>query len=80
MRLFTKELNVKQTEARVAFYKEGNQRLKNPRRISFTKDVRLGIEYDSSIYRHGIRFRMEIKTNEKDHEDHYEIVIKIPKR
>ena len=77
--ILTKELNVKQTEARVAFYKE-TAKPKKAKRASFTKDVRLAV----NTIRHSIDMvsgsGLQIKTNEKDHEDHYEIVIQIPKR
>lgn len=77
--ILTKELNVKQTEARVAFYKE-TVKAKKAKRVSFTKDVRLAL----NTIRHSIEMvsgsGLQIKTNEKDHEDHYEIVIQIPKR
>lgn len=77
--ILSKELNVKQTEARVAFYKEA-VKPKNAKRVSFTKDVRLAV----NTIRHSIEMvsgsGLQIKTNEKDLEDHYEIVIQIPKR
>ena len=40
--ILTKDLNVKQTEARVAFFKESSK-IKKSKRISFTKDVRLAV-------------------------------------
>lgn len=77
--IIAKELNVKQTEARIAFLKETNK-TKKSKRISFTKDVRLAV----NTIRHSIEMvsgsGLQIKTNEKDYEDHYEIVIQIPKR
>lgn len=77
--IITKELNVKQTEARVAFYKE-TSKIKKSKRISFTKDVRLAV----NTIRHSIEMvsgsGLKIKTDEKDNDDHYEIVIRIPKR
>lgn len=77
--IMTKDLNVKQTEVRIAFLKESVQVKKN-KRISFTKDVRLAL----NTIRHSIEMvsgsGLKIKTDEKDHDDHYEITIKIPKR
>lgn len=77
--ILAKDLNVKQTEARIAFLKETNKN-KKAKRISFTKDVRLAV----NTIRHSIEMvsgsGLQIKTNEKDHGDHYEIVIQIPKR
>ncbi|MFD0621413.1 MULTISPECIES: nucleoid occlusion protein [Paenibacillus] len=78
--IITKELNVKQTEARVAFYKEAMQPKNKSKRISFTKDVRLALNTIRQSIEMVSGTGMQIKTDEKDHEDHYEIVIKIPKR
>lgn len=77
--VMTKELNVKQTEARVAFYKEVAS-VKKSRRISFTKDVRLALNTIRQSIDMVSGSGLQIKTDEKDHEDHYEIVIRIPKR
>ncbi|MBO7747061.1 nucleoid occlusion protein [Paenibacillus sp. MWE-103] len=79
--IITKELNVKQTEARVAFYKEAVQTAaKKAKRISFTKDVRLALNTIRQSIDMVSGSGLQIKTNEQDYEDHYEIVIKIPKR
>ena len=77
--VLSKELNVKQTEARVAFYKE-TSKAKKSKRISFTKDVRLALNTIRQSIDMVSGSGLQIKTNEKDHEDHYEIVIQIPKR
>ncbi|TYP75344.1 nucleoid occlusion protein [Paenibacillus methanolicus] len=74
-----KELNVKQTEARVAFYKEV-AKAKKSKRVSFTKDVRLALNTIRQSIDMVTESGLQIKTNEKDFEDHYEIVIQIPKR
>ncbi|NGZ76607.1 nucleoid occlusion protein [Saccharibacillus alkalitolerans] len=77
--IIDKELNVKQTEARVAFYKEAVQ-VKKSKRVSYTKDVRLAL----NTIRHSIDMvsgsGMDIQTTEADQGDHYEIVIRIPKK
>ncbi|SFJ90675.1 chromosome partitioning protein, ParB family [Paenibacillus sp. UNC496MF] len=79
--IITKELNVKQTEARVAFYKEAVQTAaKKAKRVSFTKDVRLALNTIRQSIDMVSGSGLQIKTNEQDYEDHYEIVIKIPKR
>lgn len=79
--IISKELNVKQTEARIAFYKEVAKNKKSPsRRISFTKDVRLALNTIRQSIDMVTGSGLQIKTEEKDHEDHYEIVIQIPKR
>lgn len=77
--VLTKDLNVKQTEVRIAFLKESTK-LKKAKRISFTKDVRLALNTIRQSIEMVSGSGLQIKTNEKDHDDHYEIVIKIPKR
>lgn len=77
--IIEKELNVKQTEARVAFYKESSK-IKKSRRVSFTKDVRLALNTIRQSIDMVTGSGLDIKTKEADHEDHYEIVIHIPKR
>ncbi|MFD2615267.1 nucleoid occlusion protein [Paenibacillus gansuensis] len=77
--IISKELNVKQTEARVNFYKEASK-LKKQKRISFTKDVRLALNTIRQSVEMVVGSGLEIKTNERDLEDHYEIVIQIPKK
>ncbi|WMT41023.1 nucleoid occlusion protein [Paenibacillus sp. D2_2] len=78
--IIEKELNVKQTEARIAFYKEVNKNKKKSKRISFTKDVRLALNTIRQSIDMVSGSGLSIKTEEKDHDDHYEIVIQIPKR
>ncbi|AET58254.1 nucleoid occlusion protein [Paenibacillus terrae] len=77
--VIAKELNVKQTEARVAFYKQVST-IKKSKRISFTKDVRLALNTIRQSIDMVSGSGLDIKTKESDHEDHYEIVIQIPKR
>lgn len=76
-----KELNVKQTETRIRFYKEvHNAGKKRSRRISFTKDVRLALNTIRQSVDMVAGTGMHITKEEKDLEDYYEITIKIPKR
>ncbi|HUC93600.1 MAG TPA: nucleoid occlusion protein [Paenibacillus sp.] len=75
----SKELNVKQTESRVAFFKEA-AKVKKSKRISFTKDVRLALNTIRQSIDMVSGSGLQIKKDEKDYEDHYEIVIRIPKR
>ncbi len=77
--IIQKELNVKQTEARVAFYKE-REKLSRRKRISYSKDVRLALNTIRQSVDMITSSGMDIVTKEQDHEDHYEITIKIPKR
>lgn len=78
--ILTKELNVKQTEARVALYKEVQQEKKKPKRISYSKDVRLALNTIRQSIDMVTDSGLHIKTDERDYDDHYEIVIQIPKR
>jgi ParB family chromosome partitioning protein len=77
--IISKELNVKQTEARVNFFKEA-AKIKKAKRISFTKDVRLALNTIRQSVEMVVGSGLQIKTDERDLEDHYEIVIKIPKK
>ncbi|MFE5322295.1 nucleoid occlusion protein [Paenibacillus sp. NPDC056579] len=77
--ILTKELNVKQTEARIQFLKE-TVKLKKAKRISFSKDVRLALNTIRQSVDMVTSSGLQINTTEQDFEDHYEIVIKIPKR
>ncbi|KUP20839.1 MULTISPECIES: nucleoid occlusion protein [unclassified Paenibacillus] len=78
--IISKELNVKQTEARIAFYKALSQTAKKSKRVSYTKDVRLALNTIRQSIDMVTGSGMEIKTSENDRGDHYEIVIQIPKR
>ncbi len=77
--IVSKDLNVKQAEARIAFLKEA-VKSKKSKRISFTKDVRLALNTIRQSIEMVSGSGLKIKTDEKDHDDHYEITIKIPKR
>lgn len=77
--IISKELNVKQTEARVEFYKESNK-IKKTKRLFFAKNVRLALNTIRQSVNLVADTGMQIKTDEKDYEDHYEIIIRIPKQ
>lgn len=77
--IIAKELNVKQTEIKINFLKEATK-LKKSRRVSFTKDVRLALNTIRQSVEMVSSSGLNINTSEKDHDDHYEIIIKIPKR
>lgn len=77
--IISKELNVKQTEARVEFYKE-TSKIKKSRRVFFGKNVRLALNTIRQSVDMVANTGMQIKTDEKDYEDHYEIIIRIPKQ
>lgn len=79
--ILDKQLNVKQTEMRVAFYLEASKPKPAKRqRLSFTKDVRLALNTIRQSVDMVTGSGIPIKAVEKDCDDHYEIVIQIPKR
>jgi ParB family chromosome partitioning protein len=76
--IISKELNVKQTEARVNFYKEATK-TKRTKRVSYSKDVRLALNTIRQSVDMVSNSGLNIHTDEKDTGDHYEIIIRIPK-
>lgn len=74
----SKDLNVKQTEIRVQFYKEAAAP-KKTKRLFYAKNVRLAVNTIRQSVDMVANSGMHIKTDEKDYEDHYEIIIRIPK-
>lgn len=78
--ILSKELNVKQTEARISFLKEAAKVKSKAKRVSYSKDVRLALNTIRQSVDMVTSSGLVINTTEQDHEDHYEIVIRIPKR
>lgn len=77
--IIDKDLNVKQTEIKVDFYKEV-LKAKKINRISFSKDVRLALNTIRQSVEMINSSGMKVNTNESDYEEYYEIIIKIPKK
>lgn len=77
--ILKRQLNVKQTEARVQFYKQEKKQSKVKRK-SFSKDVRLALNTIRQSVNMVVDSGMKIETDEKDYEDYYEVTIKIPKK
>jgi ParB family transcriptional regulator, chromosome partitioning protein len=77
--IILKDLNVKQTETRIDFFREA-VKIKKQRKVSFSKDVRLALNTIRQSVEMINSSGMEINTNENDFEDYYEIIIKIPKK
>ncbi|WP_116060970.1 MULTISPECIES: nucleoid occlusion protein [Cohnella] len=77
--IIDKELNVKQTETRIAFLLEASKP-KRSKRFSFSKDVRLAVNTIRQSVDMVTGSGIPINAEEKDCEDHYEITIRIPKR
>ncbi|SDD86943.1 chromosome partitioning protein, ParB family [Paenibacillus sp. UNCCL117] len=79
--IIAKELNVKQTETRIAFLKEAEKiKTSKAKRVSFSKDVRLALNTIRQSVDMVTSSGLPINTEENDRDDHYEIVIRIPKR
>jgi ParB family chromosome partitioning protein len=80
--IIEKDLNVKQTETRVAFYKEAEKAAEEPkkRKFSFSKDVRLAVNTIRQSIDMIVGSGLKVDKVEKEYQDHYEITIKIPKR
>ncbi|MCC2683386.1 MAG: ParB-like partition protein [Paenibacillaceae bacterium] len=77
--IISKDLNVKQTETRVNYYKESLIKTKT-KRASFSKDVRLAVNTIRQSVEMVANSGMKIHTSEIDQGEHYEIIIRIPKR
>lgn len=75
--IIAKDLNVKQTEARIVNLSEVNKPKKL--RVSFSKDVRLAVNTIRQSVGMVKNSGMKIETDEIDHDQYYEISIKIPK-
>ncbi|WP_281883277.1 nucleoid occlusion protein [Paenibacillus sp. YYML68] len=79
--IISKDLNVKQTEAKIAFLKEADKVAKSKaKRVSYSKDVRLALNTIRQSVDMVTSSGLPINTEENDRDDHYEIVIRIPKR
>jgi len=80
--IVSKELNVKQTENRIQLILEALQgkKEKKPKRISFSKDVRLAVNTIRQSVDMVVSTGMNIIKDEQDYEDRYEIIIRIPKK
>ncbi len=78
--IISKELNVKQTEARIQFFFKESEKIKRTKRVSYTKDVRLALNTIRQSVEMVSSSGLHIHTAEQDREDHYEIIIRIPKK
>jgi len=80
--IVSKELNVKQAENRIQLILEALQgkKEKKPKRISFSKDVRLAVNTIRQSVDMVVSTGMNIIKDEQDYEDRYEIIIRIPKK
>lgn len=76
--IIEKDLNVKQTEARVDFLKK-TAKVKTPRKISYSKDIRLAVNTIRQSVDLVSSSGLNIITDENVFEDYYEFVIRIPR-
>lgn len=75
-----KDLNVKQTELKIEQYiNQEREPKKKQVRKSFSKDVRLALNTIRQSVNMVVQSGMTIETDETDHEDYYQVTIKIPK-
>ncbi|HEY8341717.1 MAG TPA: nucleoid occlusion protein [Calditerricola sp.] len=77
--ILAKELNVKQTEQRVAALLGGIARRPRARRKAFSRDLRLAINTVRQSIDLVLQSGLPIETNEEDGEDYYQFIIRIPK-
>ncbi len=78
--ILDKEWNVKQTETRIKILLESKMaQTKKPKRFSFSKDMRLAVNTIRQSVDMVMKSGLSLHTDEKDHEDYYEFIIKIPK-
>ncbi len=77
--ILEKGLNVKQTEEKILALTEEKKTKRRPNRVSFSRDMRLAINTVRQSVDMVIKSGLNIETDEEDHEDYYQFVIKIPK-
>lgn len=79
--ILEKELNVKQTENRIKHLldKSLDQKKEKPKRVAFSRDMRIAMNTIRQSVDMVVKTGLTIETDEKDYEDYYEFVIKIPK-
>lgn len=77
--IMDRNLNVKQTEERIHALLHQSAAKPKPKRVSFSRDVRLAVntirQSLSMIHKSGL----VVSTEEEDHEDFYQFVIRVPK-
>ncbi|MDQ0417864.1 ParB family chromosome partitioning protein [Croceifilum oryzae] len=79
--IIQKELNVKQSEEKIKKLMETNEiEQKQLRRKSYTRDLRLAVNTIRQSIDLVKQTGMEISTEENEHDDFYEVVIRIPKQ
>jgi ParB family transcriptional regulator, chromosome partitioning protein len=77
--IIEKELNVKQTEARIKVLNDAQVPVKKPRKISFSRDVRLAVNTIRQSLDMIMQSGITCEKEEEDHEEYYQFVIRVPK-
>lgn len=78
--IIEKDLNVKQTEERIAKLFEEKVKKKKPRLKGINKDMRIAMNTIRQSLNMVSDTGIDLETDEQDHEDYYQITIKIPKK
>lgn len=77
--ILQRELNVKQTEERVRKLLEKQEPKKKQTRKSYSRDLRIAVNTIRQSIDMVKQTGMEVEANEQEHENYYELVIRIPK-
>ncbi|MDC3414917.1 nucleoid occlusion protein [Aquibacillus sp. 3ASR75-11] len=77
--ILEKDLNVKQTEERIAKLYENKPKKKKPTLKGFNKDMRIAMNTIRQSLNMVSDTGINLETDEQDHEEYYQITIKIPK-
>ncbi|WP_124728582.1 nucleoid occlusion protein [Staphylospora marina] len=78
--ILEKDLNVKQTEERVRRWLEPKETSAKPKRKAFSRDVRIAVNTIRQSVVMVKQTGMNVETDERETETHYELVIRIPKQ
>lgn len=78
--IIEQQLNVKQTEERIANLNKPKTKKKQPRLKGINKDIRIAMNTIRQSLNMVSDTGMDVETNEEDHEDYYQITIKLPKK
>lgn len=79
--IINKDLNVKQTENRIKNILGLNteKTTNKPKKVAFSRDMRIAVNTIRQSIDMIVKTGLSLESNESDHEDYYEFVIKLPK-
>lgn len=78
--IIEQQLNVKQTEERIANLNKPKKKKKQPRLKGVNKDIRIAMNTIRQSLNMVSDTGIKVETDEEDHEDYYQITIKLPKK